>query len=267
VDPERYIELYTRAGYDFISITDHGVLTLPEGEGIILVPGMEWNSEAGEHTGIYALNTGTIETARKFTKQKELLQYLATRDCLAILNHPNWQDTPHYRREELAARAGFDGTEIYNHVIEYLDGEALATEKWDYLLSRDIRVLGLAGDDAHRETGVGKTWNMVRAGERSAKAIYQALQTGNFYASSGVVISDIRKEGETITLETENAQEIHAIGNNGRRLGIAEGKAMVFGVPHIPEEQRAIITYIRFTAYGPGTQMAWTQPFFINGGK
>ncbi len=42
--PEQLVELYTGAGYDFLSITDHGVVTDVEGlgnAGFLLIPGEE----------------------------------------------------------------------------------------------------------------------------------------------------------------------------------------------------------------------------------
>src|SRR5262249_43140825 len=66
---------------------------------------------------------------------------------------------------------------------------------------------GLATDDAHvyHSFGVGKVnpgrgWVMVRAPYLSAEAVVRALEAGDFYASSGVTLTDVRKDGGRLTL-------------------------------------------------------------------
>ena len=41
---------------------------------------------------------------------------------------------------------------------------------------------------------------MVRAPHLTAEAMVKAMETGDFYASTGVTLSDIRREGDLLTL-------------------------------------------------------------------
>jgi hypothetical protein len=143
-------------------------------------------------------------------------------------------------------------------VIKFLEGSEYATDKWDYLLAKGKRVLGFASDDAHRSHNIGIGWIMVRAANASAQEILSAIQSGNFYCSSGVRIHDIRREGGRIALETENAQEIQALGDGGQLLQTTRDTHLTF---ELPDNDR--YSYVRFTAFGPGSEMAWTQPFFL----
>ena len=260
VAPERVLALYEKAGYDFLAISDHMVhdRRAPKTR-MVLIPAVEWNSKQGEHTGVVALSRSVPERATRQHNHARLLRSLAQADALVILNHPNWQEISHYRREQLDRKRPFDGIEIYNGVIERLTGSALATDKWDYLLAQNRRVLGFASDDSHLETDIGQGWLCVRATARTAEAILRGIRQGNFYCSSGVVFKDIRRQGDLIWVKTENAEEIQAIVTGGRRVARVNGKSMCFDV----SQARLSAGYVRFTAFGRGSTMGWTQPFFV----
>lgn len=260
VPPERVVALYENAGYDFLAISDHMFLDRrPPKTRLALIPGVEWNSEQGEHTGVVSLNRAVLDRAIRQQDHARLLRSLARAEALVVLNHPNWQEIPHYSREQLDRKRPFDGIEIYNAVIERLAGSALATDKWDYLLARNRRVLGFASDDSHLETDVGQGWLCVRATARTPEAILRAIRQGNFVCSSGVVFTDIRRRGDRIAVETENAEEIQAIATGGRRVARGRGRSLCFDLA----QARLSDGYVRFAAYGPGASMGWTQPFFL----
>lgn len=140
------------------------------------------------------------------------------RPVLGHINHPNfgWGLTP----EEVAAVRGERFFEVYNghsYVRNYGDENHPGMEElWDIALTLrltdlDLGVLyGLATDDAHAyfATGLGnpnpgRGWVMVRAPELTAEAILAALQSGDFYASSGVTLRDIRSDSRGLTVEID----------------------------------------------------------------
>jgi histidinol phosphatase-like PHP family hydrolase len=248
---------YARAGYDFLALSDHMNFSVFQDERMVWIPGLEWNSTTGEHTGVYSLDQPLVRRCIEIADQGELLAFLADKEALVVLNHPNWQLTPHYRREQLEARRGYDGIEVYNQVIERLDGYAISSDKWDYLLVKNRRVLALASDDSHNAADIGNAFLAVRARERSAKAILDGLRAGNFYCSSGQSVIDVRREGGTIVIETPDAQEIQAVGAGGVRFERVKTPCMSFDLAH------AFGPYVRFQAFGQGSEMAWTQPFFV----
>ncbi len=265
IPTDQLLAAYAKCGYDFLSLSEHRTLSCPANEtNLTLIPGMEWNdADRNKHTGVYSVDPELIRPLMDFTDQEQLLAHLDGRDALVILNHPNWQSIPHYRREELAAAGPYDGIEIYNFTIERDPGAALATDKWDYLLEKDIRVLGFASDDTHYDNEIAKAWICVRSESRSAGAIISALQKGNFYcatgdgAESGVEILDITRAGRQIIIETANAEQVHAI-TGGKVVQRVIGSSITYD---IPEPAPA---YVRFEAFGAGGARAWTQPFFLS---
>lgn len=250
---DRYVEL----GYDFISVSDHMTYSEVSDDRISLIPGVEWNSAVGEHTGVYCFDISVLEKSIDTAEQDPLLEYLSTTDALVVLNHPNWQLVPHYRREILDNKRHYDGIEVYNGVIERLDGAAISSDKWDYLLCQNKKVLGFANDDSHCRNDIGLACNMVRSKSRRPEDIFQALKSGNFYGSSGVVIDDIRRDGNIIDIEASDAQEIRAIIDGGQMAERTMGSSMRLDVSGYSA------LYVRFELFGSGASMAWTQPFFL----
>jgi hypothetical protein len=250
------LDYYAQAGYDFLSVSDHKTLTMAQDHRLVLIPGMEWNSATGQHVGVHGPNVPAHPELCSIESQTALLAAMEQIGGFVTLNHPNWQFRPHYHREELLEAGPYDGLEIFNGTIKFLPGYEIATDKWDYLLAKGRRVIGIACDDFHHERNLQQGWIMVRAAERTPAAILAALQAGNLYCSSGVTVNDIRREGTLITVETLDAQEIQVIGKGGRLLKTVREPTVRFELT--PE----IEDYVRFTVFGRGSEMAWTQPFF-----
>lgn len=256
VPPAEMLAYYEDAGYDFLSLSDHMSMIEAPPTRLTLIPGIEWNSDSGEHAGVYAVDPDYPRQAIEIHDQTELLTGHAGADALLVLNHPNWMLTPHYRREALLDKAHYDGVEIFNGVIERLQGYAISTDKWDLLLANGRRVLGFASDDAHAQCDIALGWLMVRTADASPAGILRALQTGHFYCSTGVNLTDISREGSTVSVASPDAQEIRAIGDGGVCFTRVRGCEAAFSFDAIPAE------YVRFELYGQGAAMAWTQPFF-----
>jgi hypothetical protein len=129
------------------------------------------------------------------------------------VNHPNylWGVTP----EELMQVRGEQFFEVYNgHASAHNAGDAsrLSTDRlWDVVLAHRLAELklgplyGIATDDAHHyhmhrlgKQNAGRGWVMVRAAELSPAAIVAAMEAGDFYASTGVTLADLRRDGRTL---------------------------------------------------------------------
>ena len=132
------------------------------------------------------------------------------REILAHLNHPNFKYaiTPH----DLAHAVLERHFEVFNgHPSVEQRGDALrpsVDRLWD--IANTIRLVdlaapplfGLATDDSHDYHGPpgdsrpGRGWVMVRAAYLTPEHIVRALKRGDFYASSGVSLRDVRYDQE-----------------------------------------------------------------------
>lgn len=138
------------------------------------------------------------------------------REVLTHVNHPNfgWALSP----EDVAAVKGARFFEVYNGhpgVNNHGDEEHPDTGRiWDIALTLRLTELdlgllyGLATDDAHHysewgpgHANPGRGWVMVRARGLDPGGLIRALQAGDFYSSSGVVLEDVRRWGDHIVVE------------------------------------------------------------------
>jgi len=256
-------DAYAAEGFDFLAIADHYVLTDLQDPRLVQICGMEWTGLDGRHTGIYALDRDLIEQVRRTAEQSDALNLLSDKTALTVVNHPRWirNGIVQYDDAALDAAGPYDAMEIYNSSIEHGPGAAETADCWDRALTSGRRVLALAGDDAHHLPNIGRAFVMARAASRTPESIFNAIRAGNCYASSGVVLTDIRCEADIVTVESENAQEIRAICSSGRVLKMHDGPTLAFDLAKVDADDPL---YVRFEAFGPGSRKAWTQPFFVS---
>ncbi len=268
---ENLIKGYKENSYDFISISDHLELTLPDIDDMVMIPGMEWNSRTGQipdevatrydHFGIYSLNSKKITNTLIHRTFADLLNNY-DEEILKIANHPNWLIEEHHSIEKLLRFNGqINGFEIYNYTLEFDDGQADATWKWDRLLSMGMPILGFASDDSHKEDDIGHAWLMVKAEEKTAEAIFRAIISGNFYCSTGVVVQEIKRTNDTLSIVLPEEAQIKVIGSQGRVLACHRGKSLNWNFNSVNT------TYARLHIQNSQFQEAWSQPFYrhING--
>lgn len=145
------------------------------------------------------------------------------RNFYPVLAHPNynWAITA-----EMIIDAGdLRFFEVYNGVPESNnngDDMRPGTDRiWDIVLAHRLEnnhgniIYGLATDDAHdydsgingRNVGLGKGWVMVRSETLSPNAILDALDHGDFYSSTGVILKNLQFDGTTLTVEIDPKEE------------------------------------------------------------
>ncbi len=148
-------------------------------------------------------------------RQVEEQAKTAGREILTHLNHPNfgWAITA----EDIAHAVTDRYFEIYNGhpgVNQMGDEHRPSIDRlWD--IANTIRLAhlsapplyGIATDDSHhyhdKKNGSRpfRGWQMVRATHLTPEHIIQAIKAGDSYATSGVVLSDVKYESQAKTLE------------------------------------------------------------------
>lgn len=132
------------------------------------------------------------------------------------INHPNfgWAITA----EELMHLENERFFEVYNgHPMVHNEGDekrASTDRIWDILLTERIAELGkppffgLGTDDSHNYLGdpkklshTGRGWVMVRAAKLDATELVAAMERGDFYASSGVTLKDVKPSATGLAVE------------------------------------------------------------------
>jgi hypothetical protein len=132
------------------------------------------------------------------------------------INHPNfgWAVTA----EDLSQVRGERFFEVYNGhpgTYSFGDGTRLGVEKiWDVALALRLSrtqlgpLYALAVDDSHRyhkfapgESNPGRGWIMVRAPRLEPGDIVAAMERGDFYASTGVKLAEVRRESRRLVVQ------------------------------------------------------------------
>lgn len=140
------------------------------------------------------------------------------RTMMPHLNHPNfrWAVTA----EDMAPVENLQFFEVYNgHRGVANDGDdvhASVERIWDIVLTQRLaelglgNVYGLAVDDAHNHghsysevSRPGRGWVMVRAKYLTPEHLINAMQAGDFYGSSGVTLSSVKRSDSALSIEIE----------------------------------------------------------------
>lgn len=189
---------------------------------------------------------------------------------LPMLCHPNFafsgptvEDLLHLEKRGL--RLVEIHNESWDSQNEGDDAHPSTEALWDGALARGARLYGTATDDAHHYADAAdlrargelpfdgdRGFVVVRA-ERNAQSIRAAIASGDFYASTGLLLTGIERRKDGITLTTAEPADFEVIGRSGTRRER--------GTTLDARLRSADGPYLR-VRITQGTLRAWTQPVF-----
>ena len=279
--PDDVVRWYKEHRYDFLVLTDHNYLTSVEGlnsvfgaaEKFLVVRGEEVTSRFEKKpVHVNALNPETLVEAQGGLSVLDTLQRNidAIRRARGVpsINHPNfgWAITADDLRQVQNNRL----FEVYNGHPEVNNlgggGSPGLEQVWDVLLTSGRRMYGVAVDDAHyfkqfgpKYSNPGRGWVGVRARELSASALVEALERGDFYASTGVVLAEVARLPNALRVDIKTASPFkyttEFIGENGRVLKTSFDTSSTYTMA-------AADRYVRVRVAASSGEAAWTQPVF-----
>ncbi|MGH7444119.1 MAG: endonuclease/exonuclease/phosphatase family protein, partial [Longimicrobiales bacterium] len=200
-------------------------VSLEDPSRFLVIPSEEISQHVdGDAVHVNAWNLADVVIAQEHGTERQILQAnmrdvraqrtASGRFALAQINHPNYLYS--LTAEDLIALPDAQLFEIYNgHPAINNAGDAhhVSMERmWDIALSERLArglppIHATATDDAHdyhrldpAERNPGRGWVVVRAPALSPDAITQALAAGDFYASTGVVLDDVRRTEDALEL-------------------------------------------------------------------
>jgi hypothetical protein len=279
--PDAVTRWYKEHRYNFLVLTDHDFVTPTAGlsaifaaeDRFLLISGEEISPRFGDkpiHVNgldIHRTIQPIVGTSVVDTLQKNVDAVRAAGGTPS-LNHPNvrWAVTA----GELGQIHGLKHFEVYNGHSRTNDagggGFPSLEEMWDAVLSAGREVYGIAVDDAHKfkvfgpeYSNPGRGWVSVKAPELSTEAILSSLNSGEFYASTGVVLDDVsRAPNELRVYLVEDEQQeftTEFIGQGGRLLSTSFDNPAVYTLK--PGD-----TYVRAKVTSSNAEYAWVQPIF-----
>ena len=155
---------------------------------------------------------------------------------------------------------------------------------WDFVLAHRIEhgqplMFVTAVDDAHNHVGdhpfsAGHGWVMVRARSLDNDELIRALNAGNFYATRGPLLSEIRYGAKEMAIDIEPADGVtfrtefvgqRKGGAPGEIFAAADGLNPSYTVKGDELYLRAKVTSSKLRSTPDGKpayyEMAWTQPY------
>jgi hypothetical protein len=289
--PDDVVKWYRENGYNFVFITDHKMVTNVDplnalfgaAGQFLVIQGEEVSSNFASAAGKVYVHVNSLNprqtvipvygASARDTLQKNL-DAIHSAGGLAQINHPNfmWQ----LNAEDVVAVKGARLLEIMNmHPLVNSFGAGpdfpSAEELWDQVLSRGVVVWGVASDDAsefkvHDPSAAGgrpgKGWIVVHAGHLTAAEIMQAIDKGDFYASTGIALKDYKVEGNRITIEMSETNDYMTkyrtrfIGKGGVVLQDSTATPATYVI-------KGNEGYVRARVCDSNGKMAWTQPVFV----
>jgi hypothetical protein len=278
--PDEVVRWYREHGYQFLVLTDHNFLTSVDGlnalhgadEKFLVVKGEEvTDSFGGAPLHVNGLDVNARVAPQGGTSVVDALQRnvdaIRRANGIPHINHPSfrWAVTP----EQLQQVRNNRLFELFNGHPEVNNagggGVPGMEEAWDAILSNNTLLYGIAVDDAHtfkqpgnpNAAGPGRGWVMVRAARLEPRAIVEALDRGEFYASTGVELADYQATAVQIKVTVKptafSKYRIQFVGRNGRMLKeVAESTATY--------DIRGDEGYVRARVLESNGRMAWCQP-------
>jgi hypothetical protein len=267
---------YRDAGYDFLALTDHDMVTLPDDYRILagameLIHGEEIT--AGDiHMNALGIRRD-IAPVRLPTERMTLHRNAANvreQGGVPAINHPNFRWA--VRQTDVEPLANIGVFEVFNAGPEKNNGgrpgHGSTEELWDGLLSLGKRMVGIATDDAHEFTrwgsqyrNPGRAWVHVRAESAREAAVLGALEAGDVYASTGVELEEVGYGADGLALDiatrSDRAYTTTFIGRAGEILDeVHDAQARYrFGGKE---------GYVRARVTDSDGGKAWIQPHFLD---
>lgn len=281
--PDDVVRWYREHGYQFLVLSDHNVLTSVDGLNALLGADERFLVIRGEEITdrfetkpihINGLNLDSLVPPQGGGSVQETVQRnvdaIRAANGVPHVNHPNfgWAISA----DELARVRNNRLLEIFNghpQVNNVGGGGSPGLEQmWDTILSRGILLYGIAVDDAHHfkrpwdaeSSRPGQGWIYVRAERLTPSAILEAMEGGDFYASTGVVLTDyeVTPSSMTVTVRRRAFEKyrVQFIGRGGRVLWEAASSSATYQI-------RGDEGYVRAKVLDSNGRVAWVQPVMV----
>lgn len=281
--PDDVTRWYAERDYNFLVLSDHNLQTpiekLSATYGVagrfMLMRGEEvTTSFEGKAIHVNGLDAKSAIGRQSGTSVFEILQKsvdaIRRQSGVPHINHPNFQWS--LTAEQLQQVKGNTLFEVYNGhpMVNNLGGGGVpgVEAAWDAILSNGVVLYGIAVDDAHyfkqpwnRELSLpGRAWIVVRAMRLEAGSILDAMERGDFYASTGVVLDDVQVTKTSLTVVVRPSKfakyRIQFIGRHGALLHEALDTSASYTF-------KGSEGYVRAKVLESNGQVAWIQPVVL----
>ena len=309
--PEEIKQMYTEAGYSIVAFTDHEVM-VPQNhltdENFLAINGVEvitsdgWPGEycykKTYHINYYAKSPEITECpvlsfnniwpshAKAYATQRmidhpykmhysiagvnDAIQRAKAENFMVCLNHPVWSSQDY---TDYMGLKGLWGVEVYNTGC-YRGGQHDTVQPMVDMLRGGECVMPVAADDIHSAGDAFGGWLMVKADKLDYQTVIEALECGNFYASTGPEIKALYLEDGVLNVETSAAVSISLIssyryhrechGTDEALLNSAAFDLNEFIKKNNEHTNPRVVPWVRLEVRDARGNLAWTRAFLIS---
>lgn len=305
--PEELKALYKKQRYQILAITDHNVVVdhsaLNEPDFLMLTGVEQGISEPGQdalYKKSYHLNliskyphnrwqpflprkpresalpylelveSPDMERRHHPDSINEIIAASNEHGYLVIYNHPAWSL---HNYTDYAPLKGLWAMEICNYNCLYSGRDTYSSLVYRDMLAQGNRLFPVGSDDMHTLKTHAGAWIMVGAETLSYDSVIQALEKGDFYASTGPQIHSLTLEGAVLKITCSDARSV-ALESDCRfakQVMPAHNDGLLreatFDLTKWIEASQttgcAEEAYVRLTVYGPYGHRAYTRAFYL----
>lgn len=288
--PEKVIACYRKCGYQFAIWSEHDIYIRTnkfDAPDFITIGGMErgglnpqWdeNDNIGFHFGCIEDETAEVSERYKHMAEFDYPQkwegHQSVTECinrmkehgnLVVLNHPEW----HMTAFDEVLKEDYFAIEIFNYATEWSTASSYGTAYLDYALQNGKKVFLTASDDAHDfdETLMTKDfhggWIVVNGASLDKRNIISNMKKGNYYASSGPEIYDIRILDGMLKIKCSPCKFIMFKSWPERSEFLCDRRGNA-PLTEAVQEIKPHMKYIRAECIDFEGKVAWSNPIFLD---
>ena len=211
VDVATRLNQYREKGFNVVAITDHRTTNDLSGfsdEKFLALSSIEFHPETYSGAPTHHFLGYGLPHPYKYDNSlsaQDIIDDIKSKGAKVFYAHPYWTGHTYVEMTEVS---GYLGIEVHNQVCQGADSSS-GRVHWDQMLNKGHVLTGLASDDVHSSSEVGKAWTMIKASDLDDISILEALEKGCFYASTGPEIIDYQLSSEMrIKVECSSAEKI-----------------------------------------------------------
>ncbi len=265
MSPEDRVRQYRSAGYNVLTITDHGVTSDCEHLGdkkMLVINGMEYHPRWRKSLTGFPHHFVAIGVPHSFTLTRRDL--LSAKTCIAkvrkaggatVLAHPYWLGQSY---EDFKEFGQIDAIEVFNSIAD-LFGRGCSENEWVNAIEHGMFRPCVGVDDAHfkNEPDSLRCWTWLKMPSLSTKNVLKAIRSGACYASQGPEVRDFRVVGNQAKLKCSPTKRIYiSTGFFGWMREAGKGKRITSYNYDLPSDWR----YVRAKIVDEAGNIAWTNP-------
>ena len=282
--PEELKKMYMERGYHAIAYTDHQVCVPHQeltDENFVALTGLEIAFGIGAPTSVHICGIARNPEAELEILNEPMddtdkinagIERLNNADFITTLNHPRWSGMS---PAVISSIGNVANIEVVNGFELIQDGYGYSDACFELELRGGRKVRPIATDDSHTMSAPGKAgyeyfrgFTMLKAPELTYDSLINALDSGNFYASTGPEINNMWLENGILHIECSPVQGVYVHGKlYSHRAAVIKDTDCIETIDIPIGDTFAKSDYFFVQIVDTSGRRAWSRPYWQKGSE